>query len=209
MAKDPSQTRLAVMYPPDSGWTLKSLVTRHVSSSGFLLLLLVVCSLMSPGGESRVAPQHAAAIVLAIEDEVYDYSLQQAYEDIGSATTKNARQVTVYIYANATQRDGYNVIYKLPPPYGEIYRMVQINEDGLAFLFGRPEKGFPPTGPAFSTVYMDDDGLCKTKAAATKFHFEIQLEPTNERTGEAIARQKQRYGYSAIEETRPGKRKHE
>jgi hypothetical protein len=192
------------MYPEERGWTLKSLTTRLSSSSAFLLLFLVVCSLRSRAEEARVRPQHAAAIVRAVEDEIYDYSLQQAYEDIGTAITKNTRQVNVYIYANATQRDAYNVIYKLPPPYGEIYRMVQINDNGLAFLFGRPEKGFPPSGPAYSTVYMDDDGLCKTKATAEKFHFEIQLEPTKDRTGEAIARQKQRYGYSALEETNAG-----
>jgi len=163
---------------------------------------LVVCSLVGLAEEPGVEPKHAAAIVQAIEDEVYDYGLEQAYEDIGSTNIKNVREVNVYIYANAKQKDGYNVIYKLPLPYGEIYRMVQINEDGLAFLFGRPEKGFPPTGPAFSTVYADDDWLCKTKAAAAKFHFEIQIEPTKERLDQAMARQHERYGYSALAQSR-------
>jgi hypothetical protein len=172
----------------------------------FLGLFLVVSGLTSLAQKPQVVPLHAAAIVQAVEDEVYDYSLQQAYADIGTATTKNVRHVSIYIYGNATQRDGYNVIYKLPPPYGEIYRMVQIDDHGMAFLFGRPEKGFPPTGPAFSTVYMDDDGLSKTKSAAAKFHFEIEIEPTKERLNEAIVRQKRRYGYSAHEQS--GARSH-
>jgi hypothetical protein len=197
------------MYLEERMLTLKSLaIPLTFRSVSCLLLSFIIGGFLSHAESFRVAPEHAAAIRQAIEDEVYDYSLQPGYEEIGMAFSKNVRQINVYIYANEKKRNAYNIIYKLPTPYGEVYRMVQIGEDGFAFLFGRPENGFSPSGPAFSTVYMDDDWLCKTKTAAVKLSIEIDIEPTKDRLREAITRQKHRYGYSVLERNRASRGPH-
>jgi len=181
---------------------LKSLIIPHRTKGALVLLVLIA---LKVSAQAPSASPNNAAIVEAIEDEIYDYGLQGEYQDIGTATAKNIRHVNLYVLPNSKQPGSFNVIYKLPPPYGEIYRMVRMNDDGLAFLYTRPEHGFRSSGPAFSTVYLDDDQVCKLKADATKIYFEVQVEPTMDRVEQAIARQRRRYGYSALEETRVGK----
>lgn len=201
-ATDRSQIPPVETFREERRWTLKSSITHHRSKGILALLILLV---LNVSAQVPSASKKDAAIVQAIEDEIYDYNLQADYEDIGTATAKNIRHVNLYIFPNSNQPGSFNVIYKLPPPYGEIYRMVRITDDGLAFLYTRPEHGFRSSGPAFSTVYVDDDKVCKLKADATRTYFEVQVEPEKDRLEQAIARQKRRYGYSALEKTRAGR----
>jgi hypothetical protein len=199
---DRSQILPVEMFPEERRLTLKSSITHRRTKGALVLLVLLVLKLSA---QISSIPQGNAAIVQAIEDEIYDYGWQGGYEDIGTATAKNIRRVNVYVFPNVEQPGSFNLIYKLPPPYGEVYRMVRMTDDGLAFLYTRPEHGFRSSGPAFSTVYLDDDKVCKLKADASKAYFEIQVEPEKDRLEQAIARQKRRYGYSAFEETRASK----
>lgn len=201
-ATDHSQIPPVEMFPEERRLTLKSLITHHRTKGVLVLLVLLVLRLSA---QVQSTSQNDTDIVQAIEDEIYDYSLQADYDDIGTATGKNIRHVNLYIFPNSNQPGSFNVIYKLPPPYGEIYRMTRMTDDGLAFLYTRPEHGFRSSGPAFSTVYVDDDKVCKLKADATRTYFEIQVEPEKDRLEQAIARQKRRYGYSTLEKTRIGR----
>jgi len=174
-------------------------LTIILQGGSVLLLVVLPLCLTSVGQDSRVSKPVVTAITQAIEDEIYDNQLNESYEDIGSAVDENVRRVAIYIEPNETQTGHYNVIYKMPPPYGELYRMVTLRNDGLAVLYSAPETGFPPTGPAFSTVYMDDDKVCSLKAGAVKAYLEILVVPTKDRLESAIRRQKARLGFSLLE----------
>lgn len=164
-------------------------------------IFLVYCSLtvtiFASSHAKSATEEEAMAVVQAIEDEIYDYSYQGHFGDLGEFVGRNQHRLTVYIQPHF--RDGHAwVIYKLMP-YGEVYRMFRIRDDGLAVLHGNPENGFPPTQPDYLTVYMEDDELCRKKSQWLRYFFVIDTSPAPERIEQAINRQKKRYGFSARE----------
>jgi hypothetical protein len=165
--------------------------------------------LLSPRtGQTRIAPPltmqvtqtDVAALVLAIEDEIYDEGCQGYVHDIASTGKGNSYRLPVYVQpALNDQRLGW-AIYKLRP-MGEVLREFSVDH-GLSYLYGHPEWDFPPTEPSYLTVYMDDDQLCQFKHEWIRTSFTIELPPTEQRVREAAQRQQSRLG----KDYRPHKR---
>ncbi len=143
-------------------------------------------------GESQVH-----AVILAVQDEIYDFGYQKQFYVVGTESTRGVTRVPLYIQPRLKHGEG-TVIYKLMP-YGEVIRNFHFNKDGLAVLEGAADGGFPPTQPNTLTLYMDDDDVCRWKHEWVRAHFDILDTPPAERLGEASERQKQRVGYSARE----------
>jgi hypothetical protein len=167
------------------------------------IFALLFCVLITvPAGavkeEGAVTPEDQKAIALAIEDEIYDRNLQGYYSDLGGGVGQYKVRVEFYVEPYIKSGTAY-LIYKFMP-YGEVYRVFWIRDDGLAHLDGNPDIGFPPTQRNYLTVYGDDDSLCKRKREWLRFHFIIDVQPTKERIAEAVARQKKRTGHSTWEE---------
>jgi hypothetical protein len=156
----------------------------------------------------KVPEADARAIVSGIEDEIYDYHLQENYHEIGELLSGERTKVPVYVLPGPKSTGhAYFLIYRLMP-YGEMYRLVSVREDGsLAWLNRNPAIGFPPHGAAMQTVYLDDDEICSAKHRAAKFFFVVEMNPTKERIKEAVERQKTRYGFSQLEREGPKKPK--
>jgi hypothetical protein len=163
-----------------------------------LFSALIAVSAEAVKQEGLVTPEDERAIALAIEDEIYDRNLQGYYADVGGGLGQYKSRVQFYIEPYIHQGVA-TLIYKFMP-YGEVYRVFWIRDDGLARLDGNPDIGFPPTQRNFLTLYGDDDSLCRRKHEWLKFYFAIEIQPTNERIAEAVARQKKRTGRSVREE---------
>ena len=165
------------------------------------LACLCACSAMGftqkaavPATLSRVQIQ---AVILAVEDEVYDFSYQKEFYEVGREAGPGVTRLPLYIQPRLKDGEGA-VIYKLMP-HGEVIRNFHFNKDGLAILEGAPDSGFPPTHPNILTLYMDDDEVCRLKHEWEREYFEILDAPAAERVSEAGERQKKRVGYSARE----------
>jgi hypothetical protein len=139
-------------------------------------------------------------IVNAIEDEIYDYGLEARFRSIGKAVGGGEFEIPLFVTSDS-QNSSYYIIYRLMP-YGEIYRLITMGDDGLARLFRNPRSGFPPDAPATQTVYYDDEHICQLKHSAVKLSFVVDTKPSPPRLKEAINRQKTRYGFSNLEEQR-------
>lgn len=146
------------------------------------------------------------AIVLAVQDEIYDFGYQKQFYEVGAEHTPGVTRLPLYIQPRLKDREG-SVIYKLMP-HGEVIRSFHFNKDGLAVLEGAPDGGFPPTQPNTLTVYMDDDRVCRWKHEWVRTYFDILDAPTSQRVSEASERQKQRVGYSAREAPPKDERKY-
>src|ERR1700733_6061498 len=129
-----------------------------------------------PNQTKRVTGPEAEAVVLAVEDEIYDYSHEKAFYMVGKEPVKGTTRLPIYIEPNLKDGRG-NVIYKLMP-FGEVIRQFHFRQDGLAVIEGRPDIGFPPTQPNTLTLYMDDDEVCGWKREWLRYHFDILDAPT-------------------------------
>lgn len=156
----------------------------------------------------KVPEADSQAIITAIEDEIYDYHLQEKFYEVGEPLTDNTWKIPVYFLPDPKGHDNYTLIYRLMP-YGEMLRIATIWDSGLAGLYGNPNKGFPPHGLAMQTVYLNDDEICADKHKAAKFFFVVDMKPSKERIREAVARQKKRYGFSELERKASNKPNHE
>jgi hypothetical protein len=137
------------------------------------------------------------AVILAVEDEVYDFDYQKQFWEVGPEPTRGTTRLPVYIQPALKDGEGA-VIYKLMP-YGEVILDIHFNKEGLAVLEGEADGGFRPTQPNMLTVYLDDDDVCRWKHDWLREHFDIMDAPPPERIRDASQRQKQRVGYSARE----------
>jgi hypothetical protein len=145
-----------------------------------------------------------AEIIKAVEDEIYDYHLEGKFRSVGKALSNDEFEIPLFVTSDS-KGSSYYVIYRLMP-YGEMYRLVTVNDDGPARLFRNPRSGFPPDAPAMQTLYYDDEHICQLKHDAVKLSFVVSLSPSQERVKEAIERQKKRYGFSNLEEQRAKKK---
>lgn len=153
------------------------------------------------GGPQELRPvteRDARAVILAIQDEIYAGGYQGRVLDVGRKVGPDEYSLRVYVEPTFHKTGVAWVIYKFMP-YGEVYRMFDINDNGLAVLYGKPRDGFPSTQPSYLTVYMDDDELCGFKHDWRKYEFEISIVPSEKRVQEAVARQKARVGNVARE----------
>ena len=164
-----------------------------------LLCLAAIC--FAQEERAKVPDADAQAIVSAIEDEIYDYHLQEKFRDVGEPLSTDKFKIPVYVLPGPKGKGhDYYLIYRLMP-YGEMYRLVSVQADGsMAGLLRNPDLGFPPDAPATLTVYYNDDEICNDKHKAAKFFFVVDTSPSKERVREAVVRQKKRYGFSKLEQ---------
>jgi hypothetical protein len=133
------------------------------------------------------------AVLQAVQDEIYDYGYEKEYYEIGYNVGTSMHWISrVPIYINPQVKDGVGqTIYKVMP-YGEVFRMFDIGDDGLVGLIGNPQSGFPLTQPSHRTIYDDDDGLAQMRLAWIRRTFDVDDSPTAEMRQGAIKRQKLR-----------------
>lgn len=103
-------------------------------------------------GPTQLARPRAEAVVLAVEDEIYDFGYEKDFEMVGPEVSPGITRVPAYI-TPALQDGAGHVIYKLMP-YGEVYRRFYFNKKGLAVLEGAADSGFRPTEPNLLTLYL-------------------------------------------------------
>ena len=161
----------------------------------FCSLLATSASSQSAGKAPVITESQAQAVILAVEDEVYDLGYQKRFYMVGAQPARGTTRLPIYI--EPTLKDGEGtLIYKLMP-HGEVIRAFHFNKTGLAVLEGDPDGGFPPTQPNTLTLYMDDDEVCHWKHAWMRQHFDVLDVPPEQRIKDAGERQRQRLGYSA------------
>ena len=176
---------------------------RHLFSFLALAIVLVLLAIAQQKGDtsnSRLTDGVTKQLVSAVEDEIYDYHLQEKFRSIGKGLGNEQFEIPLFVTGDSKD-SSYYVIYRLMP-YGEMYRLITIGDDGLARLFRNPRSGFPPDAPAMQTVYYDDEHICELKHNAIKLSFIVSIDPSQERLQEAIDNQKKRYGFSNAEEQR-------
>jgi len=177
-----------------------------VKSWTFVVCFLAL-ALPSFAADSQPAmtDQEKTALVRAIEDEIYDYGLQQNFRSVGKALEDDRFEIPLFV-TKEVHGSSYYVIYRLLP-FGEMYRLVTFGSDGLGRLFRNPRSGFPPDAPATQTVYYDDDLVCNLKHEALRLSFVVEMKPSKQRLNEAVERQKKRYGFSNLEERETRKKR--
>lgn len=169
----------------------------------FLWLLLLVPT-MPPLTAAKaqntlptVTKEQIAALVQAIQDEIYDYGYEAEYENLTSAPGE--AKVPIYVNPHLIQPAVGEVIYKLMP-YGEIERIFELGKNGFVVLDGDPENGFPPNGgPSIKTVYLSDRYVTGAKLTWVKCHITVLFNPSTATLLQAAGRQKERVGFSDYE----------
>lgn len=139
------------------------------------------------------------SVLLAIQDEVYDYENQKKFYRVGITRGTGTQVVTtipVYIRPMLDKDGGGEMIYK-DMPYGEILRVFHLRSDGLAVLDNDPEVGFPLTEPSHLTLFMDDDEVIRDKQTWVRIAVDIADMPPQSRIAAAAKRQTSRVGFSA------------
>ena len=142
--------------------------------------------------------EQVKAVILAVTDEIYDYSQESSYIFAGT-TTKNPtdRSAMLPLYINPQLRDdgAGQVIYR-NLPYGEILREFHVGKDGMVVFDSDPQIGFPVTQPSYLTDFMDRTELRQDKARWIHGEFRIQIDPPKKTVLEAAKRQLKRVGFS-------------
>lgn len=195
------------------------MVTSRITTRFSTLILILSAAIYIQPATSQDKPQPSrdqsqqlsgeqiAAVVLAIEDEVYDNSQQKAFYDVGISTegpTGRSMKISLYINQHLASDGMGEAIYK-NMPYGEIIRVFHVAPDGLVVLAGGPQIGFPVTQPSHLTVFMDDDELCEDKARWLHSEFTIMDNPPKELVIRAARRQNKRVGFSNYLKTYVGR----
>jgi len=142
--------------------------------------------------------EDASAVIMAIEDEIYDYSQEKSYFRHGSAVkSMPGRTVNVSVYINPRlAADGMGEAIYNNMPYGEIVRAFHVQPTGLVVLAGGPQVGFPVTQPSHLTKFMDKDELSDDKAQWLHAELTIQENPSKSALVQAARRQVKRIGFS-------------
>jgi|SRR5271156_1490237 len=154
----------------------------------------------------HLTPTEVAKLKLAIEDEIYDYGYYNEFYNIGENIGTSQHWVArarLYINPayNSVDKHG-EVIYKLMP-YGQVYRLFYIDENGNVKLDGSPQSHFPITQPSHQTVFMDEEDVRRYEQAWMKTSFVVDTNPTTEMIRSAVQRQKIRTGFSDWEYHHP------
>jgi hypothetical protein len=171
-----------------------------------VLLCIASIAVGSIGGTSKPDEQNVAAIVQAVEDEIYDYGYEKDYVNIGSTgAIDSPTEVTIFISPDL-YNDGHGVVIYKYMPFGEVERRFAFRPDGLAVLWGKPVNHFPATQPDTNTLYLRDDDVCAFKQKAIRSSFTVDPNVSLTRRREAEKRQRIRIGYSDFLERHPKKR---
>jgi hypothetical protein len=146
---------------------------------------------------SRPTERNIAAIVQAVEDEIYDYGYERTFVNIGSTGAINSpTEITIFISPELDDGHG-SVIYKYLP-FGEVWRRFAVRPDGLVVLWGKPENRFPATQPDTNTLSLRDDDVCAFKQKAIRASFTVDPNVSRARREEGARRQEIRVGYSRL-----------
>lgn len=170
------------------------MITKMMSLCFFIFVLLAI----APRNEGSTKPteQNIAAIVQAVEDEIYDYSYEKAFVNIGSTgAIDSPTEVPIFI-SSELYDDGHGVVIYKFLPFGEVERRFAIRPDGLVVLWGKPLNRFPATQPDTNTLYLQDDDICAFKQKAIKAMFTVDPNVSLARRTDGAKRQKIRVGYS-------------
>jgi hypothetical protein len=164
---------------------------------GVGLMCLPVQAQFHPIGSTKPLPESAVPnIVMAVEDEIYDYKQEKSFVNIGSTGAIGvATQVPIYIAKSISDRNIGWVLYK-DMPHGEVLRRFIIQDDGLVVLYGDPELDFPAQQPDTKAVYLDDEDICQFIGTAMKKTFTVDPNVSNQRIADAEKRQMRRVHYS-------------
>ena len=148
----------------------------------------------------KLTEKQVNGLILAIQDEVYDYGFEKNFYRVGITTgsgTSVTTRVPVYIRPYLDKDGAGEIIYK-DMPYGEILRVFHFQPDGMAVLDNDPEIGFPITEPSHLTLFMDDEELCNDKKTWMHKTVEIADTPSAPRIVAGAMRQQDRVGFSAF-----------
>jgi hypothetical protein len=167
-----------------------------------LIIWMAASSLLfnthTEGAKRKVSNIEIQAVVQAVQDEIYDYGLEEDYSQVGENLagdpSKWESRMPIYINPGIEDEEG-RVIYSLMH-YGEIYRVFTIRKDGVVILDGDPELEFPPTQPSLKTVYMKKGRVRQLKHDWIRDSFLIDTAPEPRIVQEASERQIRRTGYS-------------
>ncbi len=136
-----------------------------------------------------ILQEETAAVILAIQDELYAKGHEGKYMLIGKENEGgHSTLLPVYISPKIKEQRGA-VVYKFMPE-GEIIRRFWITPERLVIL--DPDISTASIHPSHNTIYMDDDELCELKHNWRRLQFEVEFEPSKTRIDEAKRRQKQR-----------------
>jgi len=180
-----------------------------LSFLGIMLLLLLHPQAQATDNDHlkarEISPVDAQAVVLAIQDEIYDYGYEKDFWGFESSGPRGPEAAfKIYIKPELVPSQGGLegiVIYKYPP-FGEVIRPFILSSNGSAYLVGKPSNGFPWTQPNTKTIYMDDDEIGRDKHEWRRVPFELDLTPSQNRLKAAVERQKMRVGFSQWESSR-------
>lgn len=165
------------------------------------LILSGVCSAQTiVSGEPashQLTNKELGAVVLAVEDEIYDYSYQSKFSFVGDAPSGSTK-VQIYISPTVDKDSVGEIIYKYMP-FGEVYRRFVLQDDGLVILYGDPDLAFPPQLPDTNTLYLNDEDVCRMKSEWKKAYFVVDPNAPMERIKLAARRQKERVKFSKLE----------
>lgn len=162
--------------------------------SGFLLFGQHTATPQKPAAsENSVTSADVRALILAIQDEMYDEGCQGYGFDASATHDTRSYQLPLYVGRSFNAQGIAWSIYKFLP-VGEVLRAFGVDNDGLATIYGHPEWRFPPTELSYLTVYMNDDELARLKHDWMRTSFTLELRPAAARLQEAASRQKMRLG---------------
>ena len=144
--------------------------------------------------------REVAAIVQAVEDEIYDWGYQTDFTGVGNTgAITSPTDITLFVFPDVEDGRG-GVLYKFMP-FGEVVRLVWFRPDGMAVLEGNPLNGFPASQPDTRTIYIDDDFVCQYKEKAIRTTFTVDPDVPRARREEAARRQVVRLGSSQFLES--------
>jgi hypothetical protein len=170
-----------------------------------VLLLCLSSSQTAIGNHSKPTERDVAAIVQAVEDEIYDWRYEKDFTNIGTTgAISSPTDVSIFISPELDEDGGGSVIYRLMP-FGEVLRRFAFRPDGIAVLWGNPWNGFPATHPDTKTVYLHDDDICAFKQRAIRAYFTVDPGVSRTRREEAARRQIVRVGHSQFLDRRSNK----
>lgn len=180
---------------------------KHVLS--VVLSCLLPMSALAAPTYRHLKPSEIEKLKQAVEDEIYDYGYFSEFYEIGSNVgTPQHWKARVHLFINplynSTEQYG-EVIYKLMP-YGQIYRLFDIDAAGNVTLDGDPWNHFPITQPSHQTVFMDDVDVCRDEQRWMDTFFVVDTAPPLDMIEGAAQRQKARTGFSDWEYKHPEKK---
>jgi hypothetical protein len=171
-----------------------------------ILLLCFSASQTAPAEQSKPTERQIAAIVQAVEDEIYDWGYEKDFTNIGTTgAISSPTDVPLFILPEIDDKGFGGVLYRLMP-FGEVVRQFALRPDGMVVLEGNPWNGFPASQPDTRTIYIDDDWVCAYKQKAIRATFTVDPAVTKARREEASRRQVTRVGYSQFLETHSKKK---